>query len=99
MTEESDLELVEGTGNVFRDLGDPDADLKHAKAILAADIMCALEDSGLRRGGWRSNRLRRSRLFAGPQRQPWAHHHRTPDAHARCTPCGRYTSHAVTGIR
>ena len=47
MIEESDLELVEGTGNVFRDLGDPDADLKHAKAILAADIVCALEDSGL----------------------------------------------------
>ena len=47
MIEESNLELDEGTGNVFRDLGDPDADLKHTKAILAADIICALEDSGL----------------------------------------------------
>lgn len=47
MIEETELELVEGTGNVFRDLGDPDADLKHAKAILAADIISALDDSGL----------------------------------------------------
>lgn len=47
MTEEPEFELVEGTGNVFRDLGDPDADLKHAKAILAADIISALDDSGL----------------------------------------------------
>lgn len=47
MIEESELELVEGSGNVFRDLGDPDADLKHAKAILAADIISALDESGL----------------------------------------------------
>ena len=46
MTEEPEFELVEGTGNVFQDLGDPDADLKHAKAILAADIISALDDSG-----------------------------------------------------
>ena len=44
---ESDLELVEGSGNVFRDLGDPDADLKQAKAILAARIIAVLEDRGL----------------------------------------------------
>ena len=47
MIEEPELELVEGSGNVFRDLGDPDADLKHAKAVLAADIISALDDSGL----------------------------------------------------
>ena len=47
MIEESELELVEGIGNVFRDLRDPDADLKHAKAILAADIISALDESGL----------------------------------------------------
>lgn len=47
MIEESDLEPVIGTGNVFRDLGDPDADLKHAKAILAADIISTLDDSGI----------------------------------------------------
>lgn len=47
MIEESEFELVEGSGNVFRDLGDPDADLKHTKAILAADIISALDESGL----------------------------------------------------
>ena len=44
---ESDFELAEGSGNVFRDLGDPDADLKQAKAILAARIVAVLEDRGL----------------------------------------------------
>ena len=47
MTQETEFELVEGTGNVFRDLGDPDAVLKHAKAVLAADVIAALDDSGL----------------------------------------------------
>ena len=32
---ESKIELIEGSSNVFRDLGDPEADLKHAKAVLA----------------------------------------------------------------
>ena len=44
---ESDFELVEGSGNVFCDLGDPDADLKQAKAILAARIITVLDDRGL----------------------------------------------------
>ena len=44
---ESDFELVEGSGNVFRDLGDPDADLKQAKAILAARIIAVLDGRGL----------------------------------------------------
>ena len=30
---------MEGSDSVFRDLGDPDADLKHAKAVLAAHII------------------------------------------------------------
>ncbi len=44
---ESDFELVEGSGNVFRDLGDPQADLKQAKAVLAARIVAVLDDRGL----------------------------------------------------
>ena len=44
---ESEFELVEGSGNVFRDLGDPDADLKQAKAILAARIVAVLDERGL----------------------------------------------------
>ena len=37
----------EGSGNVFRDLGDPQADLKQAKAILAARIIAALDEREL----------------------------------------------------
>ena len=40
---ESDYELVRGSGNLFRDLQDPDADLKHAKAVLAARIITVLD--------------------------------------------------------
>jgi predicted XRE-type DNA-binding protein len=39
----NDLELVRGSGNVFRDLGHPDHDLKQARAILAAKIIGVLE--------------------------------------------------------
>ena len=44
---ESDSELVHGSGNVFRDLDDPHADLKQAKAILAARIIAELNDREL----------------------------------------------------
>ena len=37
----------EGSGNVFRDLGDPLADVKQAKAILAARIIAALDQREL----------------------------------------------------
>ena len=42
-----DFEVVRGSGNVFRDLGDSDADLKQGKAILAARIGAVLDDRGL----------------------------------------------------
>lgn len=44
---EKDIELVHGNGNVFRDFGDPQADLKQAKAVLAARIIAVLDDRGL----------------------------------------------------
>ena len=44
---ENDVEWVEGSGNVFRDFGDPHADLKQAKAILAARIIAVLDNRGL----------------------------------------------------
>ena len=47
MIEETELDLVEGSGNVFRDMQDPDADLKQAKAVLAARIISALDSQGL----------------------------------------------------
>ncbi len=50
---EGDFEPVEGSGNVFRDLGGPDADLKQAKAVVAARIVRVLDERGLsvRRAG------------------------------------------------
>jgi predicted XRE-type DNA-binding protein len=42
-----DLEMVRGSGNVFRDLGHPDADILHAKAVLAAKIIGVLDDLGI----------------------------------------------------
>ncbi len=44
---QDELELVRGSGNVFRDFDDPDADLKQAKAILAAQVIDILDDRKL----------------------------------------------------
>lgn len=40
---EDDFELVQGSGNVFRDFGYADADVRHAKSLLAAEIMKILD--------------------------------------------------------
>jgi predicted XRE-type DNA-binding protein len=37
------LELVRGTGNVFRDLGHPNSDVEQFKSILAAEIIKSLD--------------------------------------------------------
>jgi len=41
------LEMVHGSGNVFRDLGHKSADIEQFKAILAAEIIKALDREGL----------------------------------------------------
>jgi predicted XRE-type DNA-binding protein len=41
------LEVVRGSGNVFRDLGHKNADVEQFKAILAAEIIKALDRDGL----------------------------------------------------
>ena len=41
------LEVIRGSGNVFRDLGLDDADVKQFKALLAAEIIKALDRDGL----------------------------------------------------
>jgi len=41
------LEVMRGSGNVFRDLGHATADLEQLKAILAAEIIKALDRQGL----------------------------------------------------
>lgn len=42
-----DMELVRGSGNLFRDLGYPDAELRQAKALLAAEIIKVLDAQDL----------------------------------------------------
>ena len=37
------LEVVRGSGNVYRDLGHENADVKQLKALLAAEILKALD--------------------------------------------------------
>jgi predicted XRE-type DNA-binding protein len=41
------LEVMRGSGNVFRDLGHKNADAEQFKAILAAEIIKALDREGL----------------------------------------------------
>ncbi len=41
------LEVTRGSGNVFRDLGHKNADVEQFKAILAAEILKALDREGL----------------------------------------------------
>jgi predicted XRE-type DNA-binding protein len=41
------MEVVRGSGNVFRDLGQENADAEQFKAILAAEIIKALDREGL----------------------------------------------------
>jgi hypothetical protein len=38
-----DMELVRGSGNVYRDFGFPDADVRQLKSILAAQVLKILE--------------------------------------------------------
>jgi predicted XRE-type DNA-binding protein len=41
------LEFVRGSGNVFRDFGNPNADLEQARAVLAAKIIGVLDERKL----------------------------------------------------
>src|SRR5271157_5456891 len=42
-----DMELVRGSGNVYRDFGRPNAGLEQARAIIAAKIIHILDDRKL----------------------------------------------------
>lgn len=41
------MKLARGSGNVYRDLGRANADLEQARAIVAAKIICILDERGL----------------------------------------------------
>lgn len=42
-----DMDIIRGSGNVFRDLGHPDADREQLRALLAAKIIGVLDDREL----------------------------------------------------
>ena len=42
-----EFDVVRGSGNVFRDLGLPDADTERMKSALAAEIIKAMREQGL----------------------------------------------------
>lgn len=44
---DDDMELIHGSGNVYRDFGRPDAGLEQARAIIAAKIIATLDERGL----------------------------------------------------
>lgn len=46
MTDEP-IEIVRGSGNVFRDFGYPDADVRQTKALLGVQIMKILDEENL----------------------------------------------------
>jgi predicted XRE-type DNA-binding protein len=43
----NEFELIRGSGNIFRDFGHRNANVKQARAILAAEIIRALDERGL----------------------------------------------------
>lgn len=47
MTEDEKIEVVHGSGNVFRDVGFPNPDVEQAKAVLSAEIIKALDSRKL----------------------------------------------------
>lgn len=47
MIKKEKFEVVHGSGNVFRDFGDPNADTEQLKCILAAKIIGILDDRKL----------------------------------------------------
>jgi predicted XRE-type DNA-binding protein len=47
MTDDDEFELIRGSGNVFADLGMPDADMRQLRAGLAAEVIKALDLEGL----------------------------------------------------
>jgi predicted XRE-type DNA-binding protein len=46
MTEEL-LEIIAGSGNIYRDFGYPDADIRQAKALMGSAIIKVLDAEGL----------------------------------------------------
>ena len=72
--------MVRGSGNAFRDLGHKSADAEQFKAILAAEIIKALDRERLTvRAAHGRTGIAAARLLAYSQRRPWTLHGGPPD--------------------
>ncbi len=47
MTSDDDMELVHGSGSLFRDLGRPNPEARQLKAVLAGQVLKVLDAHGL----------------------------------------------------
>lgn len=65
MTGKEKIEVVHGSGNVFRDFGEPNADIEQLKCILAAKIIGILDDRKLS--------LRKAENFTGVKASEFSH--------------------------
>lgn len=57
--------LIKGTGNVFADMGEPEAELKNGKAALAASLIRKMDKIGLDSKALKDLRLVRQADLAG----------------------------------
>jgi hypothetical protein len=73
------LDAMRGSGNVFRDLGHEDTDVEQVKAILAAEIIKALDREVECARGTAPDGDRGGRLLADPPRRSRPLHGRSPD--------------------
>ena len=71
-----EFDITRGSGNVFRDLGHPDADREQLRALLAARIIGVLDDRKLTvRAAHELTRLRRSGFLPYSPGQARSLHH------------------------
>ena len=47
ISESEEIEVVRGSGNVFRDVGHPNPDVEQLKAVLAAQIIAVMDEREL----------------------------------------------------
>jgi hypothetical protein len=73
---DDDMEVVRGSGNVFRDFGYADADVRQAKALLAAQIIEVLDAEELSTRQAEAKTGVAQRVCPHPQRQSRALHDR-----------------------
>ena len=70
MSKSEDVEVVYGSGNVYRDFGYADADARLAKDILAAEIIRVLNPKDYQSGGGKNYRCEPYRVLPHQTARP-----------------------------